>query len=214
MERTGRDHLVRLLESLSILLSALLASFEIRHWIHGGDVFTASSGHLEIGLLATTGLAFSIVMVRMEARRPDVVYQVASLAFGAASLLISAFGLGIVHNPLFTSEAVPGGSLINSLLPSYLLPAILAAALEMFARRSRPRWYVLSTAGLALALHLLYSILAIRRAFQGPVINIVQVTGQAELWTYSVALLLIGVVILAIGLVRNIRIAGSCRPAT
>jgi uncharacterized membrane protein len=207
MERAGRDHVVRLLESLSILLSALLAFFEIRHWIHGGDVFTASSGHLEMGLLATTGLAFAIVMVRLEARRPDLVYQVASLAFGAASLLIGGFGLGIIHNPLFTSEAVPGGSLINSLLPSYLLPAILAAALAMFARRSRPRWYVLSAAGLALALHLLYSILAIRRAFQGEVINIVQVTGQAELWTYSVALLLIGVVILAIGLIRNIRIA-------
>jgi uncharacterized membrane protein len=168
LERAGRDRLVRLVESLSILFAALLAFFEIRHWIHGSDVFTAGSGHLEMGLLATTAVAFSIVMVRVDTARPDPVYRIASLIFGAASLLISGFGLALAENPLFSFEPIAGGAMLNSLLPSYLLPALLAAVLALFARRSRPRWYVLSATGLALGLHLLYTVLAIRRAFQVP----------------------------------------------
>ena len=207
LERAGRDNLVRVVESLAILFAALLIFFEIRHWVHGGNVFAARSGHLEMGLFATTSLAFSILMVRMDVRRPDVVYHVASLVFGAASLLISGFGLGLVYNPLFTSEPLPGGALVNTLLPAYLLPAVLSAGLAQIALRSRPQSYVLAAAGLAVVLHLLYTILAIRRAFQGPVISILQATGQAELWTYSAALLLIGMIMLAVGLLWNHRAA-------
>jgi uncharacterized membrane protein len=207
LERSGRDRLVRLVESLAILFAALLVFFEIRHWIHLGDAFAPHSGHLEMGLFATTGLAFSILMVRTEARRPDVVYRAASLAFGAVTLLVSTSGLALVHNPLFTFEPVAGGAVINSLLPAYLLPAILAAALAVLARSSRPRWYMLSAVGLGLALHLLYTVIAIRRAFQGQVVNLTLPTGQAELWTYSIALLLIGVIILAVGLLWKLRLA-------
>ena len=207
LERAGRDRLVRLVESLAILFAALLVFFEIRHWIHGGNAFAAQSGHLEMGLLATTGLAFSIAMVRAEARRPDIVYRIATLIFGAVTLLVSALGLALVENPLFTGEPVAGGAFINSLLPAYLLPAILAAALAAEARRTRPRWYVRSGVGLGLALQLLYTIIAIRRAFQGPVVALTLGTGQAELWTYSIALLLIGVIILAVGLIWNLRLA-------
>jgi uncharacterized membrane protein len=207
LERAGRDRLVRLVESVAILFAALLMFFEIRHWIHGGDAFAAQSGHLEMGLFATTSLAFSIVMVRTDAARPDIVYRIASLIFGALALLVSALGLALVENPLLTGEPVAGAAFVNSLLPAYLLPAVLAAALAAAARRTRPRWYVVSAAGLGLALHLLYTIIAIRRAFQGPVVALTLDTGQAELWTYSVALLLIGVAILAVGLIWNLRLA-------
>jgi uncharacterized membrane protein len=87
------------------------------------------------------------------------------------------------------------------------VPAVLAAALAWLARPVRPQWYVLTAAGLALALQLLYTILAIRRVFQGSVVDIDRVTGQGELWAYSVALLLIGVVLLAAGLLWNLRSA-------
>jgi uncharacterized membrane protein len=160
-----------------------------------------------MGLFATTSLAFSIVMVRTDAARPDIVYRIASLIFGALALLVSALGLALVENPLLTGEPVAGEAFVNSLLPAYLLPAVLAAALAAAARRTRPRWYVVSAAGLGLALHLLYTIIAIRRAFQGPVVALTLDTGQAELWTYSVALLLIGVAILAVGLIWNLRLA-------
>ena len=58
---------------------------------------------------------------------------------------------------------------------------------------------------LALALHLLYTVLEIRRIFQGPSIDLSLPTGQGEMWTYSIALLAIGVVILALGFLRDSR---------
>jgi uncharacterized membrane protein len=205
LQRSGRDRVVRFAESLSIALAALLVYFELRHWLHGGDLFAETSDHLEMGLIATAGLAFSLVMVRAQARRPDPVYHVASLIFGAITLGVCAFGLGVVVNPLWSGDAVIGGTVFNSLLLAYLLPAILAGLLYRAARGVRPDWYVQAAGGLALSLHLLYTVLEIRRIFQGPSIDLSQRTGQGEMWTYSIALLAIGVVILAVGFLRDSR---------
>jgi uncharacterized membrane protein len=205
LERGGRDRVVRFAESLSIAFAALLVYFEIRHWLQGGDPFAETSDHLEMGLIATAGLAFSLVMVRVQARRPDPVYHVASLIFGAITLGVCAFGLAIVVNPLWSGDEVIGGAVFNSLILAYLLPAILAGLLYRSARGARPDWYVRAAGALALALHLLYTVLEIRRIFQGPSIDLSLPTGQGEMWTYSIALLVIGVAILAVGFLRDSR---------
>ena len=99
LEKSGRDRVVRFVESLSIAFAAFLMFFEIRHWLQGGDPFAATSDHLELGLMATAGLAFAIVMVRAQARRPDVVYDVASRLFGALTAAICIAGLGDHREP-------------------------------------------------------------------------------------------------------------------
>lgn len=205
LARGGRDRVVRLVESLALAFAALLAFFEIRHALNDGDPFVADAQHLEVGLFATTGLVFSLVLVRAEARRPDIVYRVGALVFGAVTLLVSAGGLLLFANPYLTGEIVRGGPLLNSLLPAYLLPAVLAGGLALAARGSRPFWYVRAAAGLALALQLAYTLLAIRRVFQGPVVDLWRETSQGELWTYSAALLVIGVALLALGFLRQSR---------
>jgi uncharacterized membrane protein len=205
LERSGRDRIVRFVESLSIAFAAFLVFFEIRHWLQDGDPFAATSDHLELGLMATAGLAFAIVMVRAQSRRPDPVYDIASLLFGAMTAATCVLGLGMVANPLWSGEDVIGGAVFNSLLLAYLLPAILAAALAYVARGVRPEWYVRTAAGVALALQLLYTLVEIRRIFQGPSIGVWLETSQGELWTYSIALLIIGVAILAVGFLRDSR---------
>ncbi|MDJ1157766.1 DUF2339 domain-containing protein [Chelatococcus sp. SYSU_G07232] len=205
LARDGRDRVTRLCESLAILFAALLVFFEIRHFVHDGDPFAPDTGHVETGLFATTGLLFSLAMVRLDAARPDVVYRLASLAFGACTLIVAGFGLAAGQNPLFTGESVEGGALVNSLLVSYLLPAVAAAALALVARQTRPQWYVRTAAVVALALHVLYTGLEIRRLFQGDVVALWRPTGQAELWAYSAALIVVGALILAVGLLRGNR---------
>jgi uncharacterized membrane protein len=205
LEKSGRDRVVRFVESLSIAFAAFLVFFEIRHWLQGGDPFAATSDHLELGLMVTAGLAFAIVMVRAQARRPDVVYDVASRLFGALTCVVCIAGLGVVANPLWSDEEVIGGAIFNSLMLAYLLPAILAAALAYFSWGVRPQWYVRTAGGVALALQLLYTLLEIRRIFQGPAIDASLETSQGELWTYSIALLVIGVAILAVGFLRDSR---------
>jgi uncharacterized membrane protein len=203
----GRDDVVRFVESVSILFAALLAFFELRHLVHGTDVLAAPFGHLEMGLYATVGLSFSIVMTRLSALRPDPVYNAASLIFGGASLLVSGVGLGFGFNPYFTDEVISGGAVFNSLIPAYLLPAVLAGVAALVARGVRPSWYVLWAGALALGLHLLYTFLEIRRLFQGEWISLDLPTSQAELFSYSLALLLIGLAVLALGVIWNMRSA-------
>ncbi|KAA2241213.1 DUF2339 domain-containing protein [Salinarimonas soli] len=205
LERGGRDGIVRLAESLAIVFAALLVFFQIRHAATGGDVFRAGWSHLEAGLVACASLAFGILMVRVEAVRPDPVSRIAGLVFGAVSLGVGAVALGVLENPFFTGDPVIGGVLVNSLLAAYLLPAVLAGALALAARGTRPRWYVGGAEVLSLGLVMLYAVLELRRVFQGPVVDLFRATGQGEMWSYSVALLAIGAGLLAFGLRRDVR---------
>ena len=153
MQRHRRDRVVRFVESLSIVFAALLGFFEIRHTLQGGDLFAPTSDHLETGLIATESLAFGLLMVHADRRRPDPVYRIASLVFGAISFAVSFFGLALFANPLLSEEPVLGGPLFNSLLPAYLLPAVLAGVLALVARPVRPRWYVLGAGARTLIRH-------------------------------------------------------------
>ncbi len=207
LERDGRDIIVRLVESLAIACAAFLVIFEIRHALNEGDPLRLRTSHLESGLLATAGLIFSLVLLRVNERRSDVVYQAALLIFSGGSLVTGVVSLALADNPLFSGERVIGGAVFNSLFAAYLLPAILAGALAWEARRSRPRWYQGLALVLAGGLQFLYVILEVRRLFQGPSIDLLRPTGEAELWAYSAALLAVGIALLAIGLLRDVRLA-------
>jgi uncharacterized membrane protein len=207
LERGGRDGVVRLVESLAMACAAFLVIFEIRHALNDGNPLSPRTSHLESGLLASAGLIFSLVLLRVNERRNDIVDQVALLIFSGGSLVTGVLSLALADNPFLTGERVTGGAVFNSLLPAYLLPAALAGLLAWEARRSRPRWYQLLTLALAGGLQFLYMVLEIRRLFQGPSISFFRETGETELWTYSAALLAVGIALLAVGLVRNIRLA-------
>jgi uncharacterized membrane protein len=204
LERAGRDRVTRFVESLAIAFAAFLVFFEIRHAIHG-DIAEHTTDHLEAGLMTTSAIVFSIVMVRADSRSPDPVYRAASTIFSALSFVAAVFGLLITENPLFNFDPVRGGPVLNSLLAAYLLPAVFAAILALVARRSRPREYVWTAAAGALVLHLAYMLLEIRRIFHGPEIGWDLPTGEGEQWTYSLALLACGLVVLGLGIMRQSR---------
>jgi uncharacterized membrane protein len=206
LARTGRDRTTQLTEGLSIVFWALLVVFEIRHALHAGDPLAAASNHLEAGLFVTTGLAFSLALALFDIRRADPVYRYGSLAFKALSFLLSAGALFLAYNPLLTGEPVLGG-VFNSLIPAYLLPAVLAlghAALEI---RTKPRLQAMASSLLGLLLLSAYLVMEIRRIFQGASIDLWRETSQAEQWSYSLGLLLLGIVLLGLGLLRDIRAA-------
>ncbi len=207
LERGGRDEMVRLLESLALVCAAFLVFFEIRHALNNGNPLAADTGHVETGLLTTSGLLFSLVLLRVNERRSDIVYQVALLVFTGGSLVTGVAGLAVINNPFFSFEDVVGGAVFNSLLLAYAVPAVLAGVLAWQSRRSRPLWYQRLALALAFGLQFLYMVLEIRRLFQGPAIDLFRTTSEGELWAYSAALLVVGIALLAVGLVRNIRMA-------
>jgi uncharacterized membrane protein len=206
MRRTaGEDLPVRVAQGLAIVFSALLAFFEIRHLMHGGNPFATTFGLTEMGLFATTALSFGIVLTHLNQVRTAPVFDIAALLASGISVLIIVIGLGAIHNPLLTGQQIEGGAVLNALLLAYALPALLAAVLAQFARTTRPTPYVQAATALAFCLLFAYVTLEVRRVFQGSSIAASRPTASTELYTYSAVWLVIGIALLFAGLLRGSR---------
>ena len=95
-----------------------------------------------------------------------------------------------------------GGVFINLLLLGYALPAVLALLLSYAVAGRRRAAYANTIAAGALVLALSYVTFEIRRLYHGPVLTSGATSG-AEQYTYSIAWLAFGVVLLGIGIVFN-----------
>jgi uncharacterized membrane protein len=207
LERRGRDRTVQLVESLGIAFSALLIFFEIRHALHAGDPLAPGTSLLDAGLVAAESLAFAIVLTGLDIRRSDPVYLRGSQAFKILAILLAGGGVLIVQNPFLTGSPVPGGPVFNALIAAYLLPAGLAGLLAGVERRAGAARRARISAVLGLLLLTAYLALAIRRIAHGPVLAFWHGFTQGEQWAYSVALLAIGIALLVVGLLRDLRSA-------
>jgi uncharacterized membrane protein len=201
----AQDLAVRLSESLAILFAALLFYFQIRHALNDGDPLKPASGHVEMGLFALTSLGFSFVLTRMDVARANPVFRIASLIFGVISAFVIAGGLLLAENPFLTHSTVSGPTIFSSLMLAYLLPGLMAALVARHARGVRPQWYVTGAIILAGLLLFSYVTLEVRHAFQGDGIGFMRSTSSAEVWTYSAAWLVLGLVFLAYGIWRGSR---------
>jgi uncharacterized membrane protein len=85
------------------------------------------------------------------------------------------------------------------MLLGYLLPAILAAALGLITRPTRPQWYRTVAAVTAVGLALMYLSLEVRVVFN-PDGTALGGVSDAEGYTYSAAWLAFGVVLLIVGI--------------
>ena len=106
-----------------------------------------------------------------------------------------------LENPVLWPIDV-GGVVINLLLLGYALPAVLALLLSYAVAGRRPVAYANTIAAGALILALTYVTFEIRRIYHGPIMSSGPTTG-AEQYTYSIAWLVFGVVLLAIGVLFN-----------
>jgi uncharacterized membrane protein len=200
-----KDLAVRICDALGVLFAALLVFYEIRHALNGGDPLANTSGHVEQGLFALMSLCFAYVLMRLDLSRANPVFRFASLAAGVLSAAFIVFGLGIVENPLLNSDRILGVPVFSSLMLAYLVPGLAAVLLARSSRGVRPDWYVLGAAVLAMLLLFGYVTLEVRHLFQGDVIALWKPTSQPEIWSYSAAWLMLGLIFLAYGIVRGTR---------
>ncbi|GGC61943.1 DUF2339 domain-containing protein [Chelatococcus reniformis] len=202
-----RDLVVSLCEGLAILFSFGLMFFELRHAFQGGDPLARTWGLAEAGTVAAAALAFAAVLLRTDRVGSEPIRRYGALAAGLVALAIAVEQLLTTVNPLLGGATVAGGAIFNTLLPGYLLPALAAAALAFSLRTFQPSGWARAAACAALVLQFMYAIAEVRRLFQGPDISLARPTGSGELWAYSLVLLAIGVLALAVGLLRDIRFA-------
>lgn len=201
LRRNGDDVPLRTVESAAILFTVLLAFMEIRHAVNGGDVYRDTAGLTEVALQVGTALAMAIGLERLRLRSGSIVHNVGAVLLTVFAGLAALFGLLGLENPMLWSENV-GGSFINLLLLGYALPAVLALLLSYAVAGHRPASYGNSIAAAALILALAYVSFEICRLYHGPVLTSGETT-DAEQYTYSIAWLTFGVVLLGIGILVN-----------
>ena len=201
LRRRADDASLRSVEAAAILFTVLLVFLEIRHAVNGGDVYRASAGLTETALQVCAALAMAIGLERLRVRSGSIVHNVSAILLTLFAGAAALFGLLFLDNPIVWRFVVRG-EFINELLLGYALPAILALLLSYAVAGRRPAAYGNTVAAGALVFALAYVSLEIRRLYHGPVM-IGGVTSDVEQYTYSIAWLMFGVLLLVIGIVVN-----------
>jgi len=129
------------------------------------------------------------------------VHDVGAILLTVFAGLTSVFGLLLWENPMLGWINVDG-TIVNLLLLSYALPAVLMLLLSYALAGRRPRAYANSIAAGALVFALAYVTLEIRRLYHGPIL-VDGITTDLEQYTYSIAWLGFGVVLLGVGVIVN-----------
>ena len=188
-------------ESAAILFTVLLVFTEIRHAVNGGDIYRDTAGLTEVALQVCTTLAMAIGLERLRIRSRSVVHNISAILLTVYAGLCIVFGLMLLETPIFWSTDV-GGLFINLLLLGYALPAMLALLLSYTVAGRRAAWYANAIAAFALILALSYLTFEIRRFYHGPFLTSGDTSG-AEQYTYSIAWLAFGVMLLGVGILFN-----------
>jgi len=201
LRRRGDDAPLRAVESAAILFTVLLAFLEIRHAVNGGDVYRNNTGLTEVALQVCVALAMAIGLERLRVRTGSLVHNIGALLLTVFAGLATVFGLLLLETPILWPIDV-GGSFLNVLLLGYALPAVLALLLSYAVAGRRHTTYANTIAAGALILALTYVSFEIRRLYHGPVLSRGPTTG-AEQYSYSIAWLIFGVVLLGIGILAS-----------
>ena len=195
---SGRDRPMArvILDSAAWSTGGTLLSLMLFRWIDGVAPGGSDGSHWALGLTATIWLGLALAQVqRLVPEGPLRQVRLGLTAvFGVIGLgaLLLAFGDA---NPLFDwdpSGRVLGPPLFNTLAAAYLLPALVLLAGAWRLREAGP----VLRAGLAavgLVVLAVWVVLAIRHVWQGgAAMHVSHGMGQPELYSYTVALLLLG----------------------
>jgi uncharacterized membrane protein len=196
LRRRADDLPARMVDSGAILFTVLLAVVEIRHYVYGGHIDWPASEALETMLYVNVGLALTIGLERVRGRTGSIVHDIGAQLVAAATLIAIVINLFSAASPRFLN-APSGGVVFNLVLLAYGLPAVLAIALALIARTTRPLAYRITATVTAVVLALFYLTLETRRLFHGPVLA--GPISDAEQYAYSTVWLAFGIVLLAIG---------------
>ncbi|MFZ5735146.1 MAG: DUF2339 domain-containing protein [Pseudomonadota bacterium] len=199
LKKRADDAPLRMVEAAAILFTVLLAFTEIRHYANGGNIYRVNLTLVEVALQICVGLAMAIGLERLRVRSQSIVHNVAAVVLTVLALLGVVFGLFIIENPVFWYIEIRG-LFWNELLLGYALPAVLALLLSYAVAGQRSPTYANTIASFALMLALAYVSLEVRRFFHGSNLT-TGGTSDAEQYTYSIAWLGFGVILLGVGLV-------------
>lgn len=188
-------------EPLAVAESAVLAAFGILVTVllwRGLIAIGATTMHMTMGLTAVIWLMLAwvqLVLWRGAGRMPWLRLGLAVL-FGGLGLA-AVLGSLTIGNPLLNDwgdNRIAGAPLLNTLIPAYLLPAlVLLAAWRDLTRRAPGAIWPLFAGVLGLGMIAGWAVLTIRHGWQGPDrMQFWEGVSQPEMTTYTIVLILLG----------------------
>lgn len=192
------------IESAFWSITAIFASVILQRWLGK----PGAMGHAGLGLLAVVWLATMLVQLYRLKLDSGAVMRVLRLTLavvtGAVALVILA-AQAVLTNPLFPvlwrREIVTGPPILDSLAAAYLpVAAVLAIGAWRLGHLPRLMRRVFVVASSAYAAW--YLGLEIRRLWQGRDLSVPGVQ-EGELYSYTVALIVVSVLLLALALIRR-----------
>lgn len=193
----GRPRLA--MEAAAALFALLTLAMLVRHAMHGGVIDTGAMTLAEQSIYTLIAIGAGAILVAIDMRSPSSVLRYGSMAAGVASVAFIIVRHFVVLNPLLSDESTGRIPVFNLLFLAYLLPAVAAGGLALYARDKRPKWYAQMLAVVAAVLAFAYATLSVRRLFKGEFIGLWSGLGQLETYTYSALWLVIGVALLTAG---------------
>ena len=193
----GRPRLA--MEAGAALFALLAAAMLVRHAMNGGVIEGGAPTLAEQAIYTLIALGAGTILVALDTRSPSSVLRIGSMAAGVASVAFIVSQHLVFLNPLCTDEGTGGIPIFNLLLLAYLLPALAAGGLALYARGKRPQWYSQMLALTGAVLAFFYATLSLRRLFQGEHIGLWAGMDQLEAYAYSALWLAMGVGLLMLG---------------
>ena len=200
--RRGDDLAVAVLEAGAIAFGTALVLLEIRHAVNAGQLPGVGGGWtFREAALHASALALMATLLRLANRRLGgrVV-----LRWGWQAQLLAATLLGavlIAANPLSEPVDLLRGPIVNELLLAYALPALLAVLAARAPETAGMQSARQLLAGYAFLAAFAWVTLEVRHAFSPGAMPLhLAPPGEAELYAYSGAWLLLAAVLLALGI--------------
>jgi uncharacterized membrane protein len=199
--RRGEDEPVQILEALGMVFTALLVIVEIRHAFgaHGHRLFLKAMLFPEAATHTVTILAFGLGLSRIAAVRTGQLWQGALLLARYGSWVWILVVMGFTLNPWITGEPIGSHPVFNWALLGYGLAGLLAMAAALFERRAGREPEAKIMAGMGLGLLFIWLNTTIGALFRGPVLTDGLPIGNGELYAYSAAWLVLGLILLGLG---------------
>ncbi len=169
ISRNSDDFWSQAMEALCLSFTALLAVFEVRHYMNSGELFAAKLSLDELSLQILVGLSFSFGLSRVRSVGSSGLLSAASNLSMIFTLIMFVLGNLILFNPLVQNDAIiAGGTVLNSLFLGYLTPSLLLASIVWFRKERLPELLLrvmvfVSATGLTT-----YLTCATRLAYQSP----------------------------------------------
>ena len=200
----SQDQLVMAVEAAIALLVFVLATLEVRSLFARGDMSAPTADFLERALyvLVWGALALAALWIARRTGQQTALWAwrlLGGLA-GATAVVVQT----LMANPVFEPADVGSLPIVNLLLVAYAAPAALAVLAGRWAAAADEKLAVVPAHGAAMILAFAYVSLEVRHFFDPGFERPGFAADGLELYVYSIAWLLFGVALLALGFLRGV----------